>query len=37
MAGNPQRYFQSWWIRDFFTMSLRASPVPDQFAPQRQR
>jgi hypothetical protein len=23
MAGKPQRYFASWWSRDFFTMSAR--------------
>jgi len=23
MAGTPQRYFYSWWSRDFFTMSAR--------------
>jgi hypothetical protein len=23
MAGTPQRYFESWWSRDFFTMSAR--------------
>lgn len=23
MAGTPQRYFESWWSRDFFTMSGR--------------
>lgn len=23
MMGGPTRYFQSWWIRDFFTMSAR--------------
>jgi len=22
MAGTPQRYFESWWSRDFFTMSV---------------
>ncbi|HEV3212579.1 MAG TPA: phosphodiester glycosidase family protein [Acidimicrobiales bacterium] len=27
MAGAPSRYFESWWIRDFFTMSVR--PTPD--------
>ena len=26
MAGAPSRYFASWWIRDFYTMSLRPSP-----------
>jgi hypothetical protein len=24
MVGPPTRYFESWWTRDFFTMSLRA-------------
>ena len=28
MAGNPWRYFESWWIRDFFTMSVRRGPRP---------
>jgi len=23
MAGTPQRYFESWWSRDFFTLSVR--------------
>jgi len=23
MVGTPQRYFESWWSRDFFTMSAR--------------
>ena len=28
MYGQPDRYFESWWSRDFFTMSARApSPV----------
>jgi Phosphodiester glycosidase len=27
MAGAPSRYFESWWIRDFYTMSVR--PAPD--------
>lgn len=26
MAGNPWRYFESWWIRDFYTMSVRRRP-----------
>jgi Phosphodiester glycosidase len=26
MAGAPSRYFESWWIRDFYTMSVRPSP-----------
>jgi hypothetical protein len=25
MSGGAQRYFESWWSRDFFTMSARAS------------
>jgi hypothetical protein len=25
MAGTPQRYFEAWWSRDFFTMSARSS------------
>lgn len=27
MAGSPGRYFGSWWTRDFYTMSLRASAL----------
>ncbi len=27
MAGDPSRYFESWWIRDFYAMSVR--PAPD--------
>ena len=26
MAGDPTRYFESWWIRDFFTMNVRGAP-----------
>jgi Phosphodiester glycosidase len=26
MFGQPDRYFQSWWARDFFTMSARTPP-----------
>ena len=26
MVGQPDRYFQSWWARDFFTMSARTTP-----------
>ena len=26
MVGTPQRYFEPWWSRDFFTMSARARP-----------
>ena len=25
MDGNPGRFFANWWVRDFFTMSLRPS------------
>jgi hypothetical protein len=25
MTGTPQRYFESWWSRDFFTMSARTA------------
>jgi uncharacterized protein YigE (DUF2233 family) len=25
MEGSPERYFESWWIRDFFTVSARTS------------
>jgi hypothetical protein len=28
MAGDPSRYFESWWLRDFFTLSAR--PMPDR-------
>ncbi len=27
MAGGPSRYFASWWLRDFFTMSIRPRPL----------
>jgi len=27
MAGTPQRYFESWWSRDFFTLSVRPSLI----------
>jgi len=27
MYGAPDRYFQAWWPRDFFTMSARATPA----------
>jgi len=27
MAGGPGRYFASWWTRDFYTMSLRATAL----------
>ncbi|MFI5042717.1 MAG: hypothetical protein ACHQNA_12885, partial [Acidimicrobiales bacterium] len=33
MAGPPSRYFASWWIRDFYTMSLRRAPDPRLLAP----
>ncbi len=26
MSAPPSRYFQSWWTRDFFTMSARSNP-----------
>jgi hypothetical protein len=26
MVGSPSRYFESYWIRDFFTMSARSTP-----------
>jgi hypothetical protein len=26
MAGDPSRYFASWWSRDFYTMSVRPRP-----------
>ncbi len=26
MIGSPSRYFESYWIRDFFTMSARSTP-----------
>jgi hypothetical protein len=26
MAGDPWRYFESWWVRDFYTMSVRPGP-----------
>ena len=34
MAGAPSRYFQSWWIRDFYTMSVRRAPDPHLLAPR---
>lgn len=27
MYGSPSRYFESWWIRDFYTMSTRPRPL----------
>jgi hypothetical protein len=33
MAGNPWRYFESWWIRDFYAMSVRPGPTPHLEAP----
>jgi hypothetical protein len=33
MAGAPSRYFESWWIRDFYTMSLRPTPDGHLLAP----
>jgi uncharacterized protein YigE (DUF2233 family) len=29
MSGGPGRYFESWWSRDFFTMSARPAPAPE--------
>jgi len=34
MVGDPSRYFESWWIRDFYTMSLRTSPDGHLLAPR---
>jgi hypothetical protein len=33
MAGDPWRYFESWWIRDFYTMSVRRVPDDHLMAP----
>ena len=33
MAGGPGRYFANWWVRDFYTMSQRAAPLPTPMAP----
>jgi hypothetical protein len=33
MVGPPSRYFASWWIRDFYTMSVRRAPDPRLLAP----
>lgn len=33
MAGTPSRYFESWWIRDFYTMSVRTRPLAHLMAP----
>jgi hypothetical protein len=33
MAGDPWRYFESWWIRDFYTMSVRRAPDNRLMAP----
>ncbi len=30
MFGQPDRYFESWWSRDFFTMSARTLPPPSR-------
>jgi hypothetical protein len=27
MSGGPDRYFETWWARDFFTMSARSRPA----------
>ena len=37
MAGAPSRYFQTWWIRDFYTMSVRRAPDPRLIASLRSR
>lgn len=37
MAGDPSRYFQSWWIRDFFTASLRPRALVNPVAPTGTR
>jgi hypothetical protein len=34
MAGAPSRYFESWWIRDFYTMSVRPTPDDHLTAPR---
>ena len=34
MFGQPSRYFQSWWSRDFFTMSARTLPPPSRERPR---
>jgi Phosphodiester glycosidase len=33
MFGQPDRYFQSWWARDFFTMSARTLPPASRKRP----
>ena len=33
MVGDPSRYFESWWIRDFYTMSVRSAPDRHLLAP----
>jgi uncharacterized protein YigE (DUF2233 family) len=33
MAGDPSRYFASWWSRDFYTMSVRPTPDDHLMAP----
>jgi hypothetical protein len=30
MIGPPARYFESWWQRDFFVMTLRTTPLSPQ-------
>lgn len=37
MSGNPWRYFESWWIRDFYTMSVRRAPDARLLAPLPER
>ena len=34
MVGDSYRYFESWWIRDFYTMSLRTTPDGHLLAPR---
>jgi Phosphodiester glycosidase len=33
MSGPPSRYFANWWVRDFFTMSVRPAPLMHPTAP----
>jgi hypothetical protein len=33
MVGTSWRFFESWWIRDFYTMSVRRQPDPRPEAP----
>lgn len=32
MSGTPARYFESWWSRDFITMSARSAPAASPVA-----